>query len=301
MRAGMLRRLGEWRASLQRSRYLSWIYLFFIALFFLAPTSKSHHQVYYVLVCVPYLLAFRPRGMLTLFRSWTYTLSFLYLGLLALSVAWSDQPSLQAFRRYAFHFAYTLLFLTMTVELVLQDRRLLTHLFRIIMFAAAAGGLISLVAFYSQASSPFERLRALGVLDDPNSAAAVFGSVLLVAYYWGVREGERPVWRALAWFSIAVSLAFVIMTQTRGELLALLTTVIVGAFIVRDATVEKWTAAILFLIAAGFMALAMMDAPFIHPDLTSRGLSYRPEIWSIAFDFDGARPEFSSRVPDARR
>lgn len=273
---GIFARLRE---RLDASAYLPIAYLGFVAGFFFMPDSNLHNLLYYLLVMLPYWLTLR-RGRLTeLSSSSVLTFSLAYLALLALSVSWSNDPQPSQFERYLMHLLYLGSFLAMSVELCLRAADFVVRLQRVLAVSAALTALASIVIFYLGEHPEGQRLVGFGRLDETNLAAAVYGSVALLAVHLGALNRDEPRrWRIFSALSATACVLFLLLSASRGPqvafLLAALTAFVLGG--------RPLLALGIAASALAYGVLGMMEAVPLGRFATA-GASYRTEIWSAAW------------------
>lgn len=238
------------------------------------PSSKVYHQGLMILSWLP--------GLLLLFRradlcdAWRQRLSLALLALVAWSAAswwWSQTPTPISETKV---FVYVLLATNGFLALAVLSP---PAFWRCLAVGAIANGflaLISVVYFYGWIVSGDWKERAVGIglLSDPILAAQVYVSTALLLPF--LREHLPVRLRAWAYYSSAFGyVAFLLLCQSRGPLLAAIVTVLLMPLWMRSR--GAWLAAGVVVMATAILALVM---PYLF---LQRGLSYRPELFQLAW------------------
>lgn len=154
------------------------------------------------------------------------------------------------------------------------------HLLQIGGGLLAIAALISIVKFYFLQGNPLlGRLQGMGEISHPILGAYVVGAALLLLLYQ--LPHQRPA--QLVWvLALACLGAFVILSQSRGAVVSLLVTLLLAPLWFRDRHSRM-----IALVAVMVTCLAF----YLAFDLiTSRGSSYRPEIFRAALQMIGTHP-----------
>jgi hypothetical protein len=270
-------RISHLRECIYESNWLPWAYFVFIVGFFIVGSSKWHNNIYYVGVLLPFLLAFPPSRFRLFLGSRVYALSVLFCVYLVLTVFWSGQFRLSHLWKHGRAAVYVLCFLTLSIDLILRDSSYYEKLLRLFGWCAALGATLSVVIYYG-GSHLDPRLQGLGRLDQNILGATVYGMVGMVAYYrFVVCQRCRGMTGVFWWVVISTCFIFVALTQSRGPALAILLTLLIGAFFLK----QKKIAVIFLSVPLIYFLLVRLDfielAGFFTRD------SVRLEIWLEAF------------------
>jgi len=220
-------------------------------------------------------------------RSVFERLALLYLGYFTASALWSDGLSLQSFADLLRVCLLLLLFLAMTVHLAGSDPRFAGRLF--FWIAAVAGA--SLLAVFAAAALgllPFDaRFGGFGITDHPVIGATLYGFALLVAAFELLPRatGMRP---RLLWLGVvAFCGVFMLLSGSRGPLLALAAALAVG-FVLAD---RRMALAVGVLMVAAIVAGGMFG--FYPVEIIyQRAQSGHFEIWQQTVAAIAERPWF---------
>lgn len=238
------------------------------------PSSKVYHQGLMALSWLPGLVVcFRCEALC---RAWRQRLSLTLLALVAWSAAswWWSQTSTPISEMKVF--VYVLLATNAFLALAVLNA---SAFWRCLACGALANGflaLVSVVYFYGWTVSGDWKERAVGIglLSDPILAAQAYVSTALLLPF--LREHLPVRLRGWAFYlSCFGYVAFLLLCQSRGPLLAAVVTVLLLPLWMR--TRGAW-------LAAGTVATAMIILALLLPYLfLQRGLSYRPELFHLAW------------------
>lgn len=275
---------------------LAWPLMIFLAAFFLAPSSKSHNNFYYVFVLLPCLLLLRGEDVLLAARGPVWRLGVALIGYTLLSALWSDSLTTARFGKEVVHAVYVAAFLTLVVCMLERGTLRAAHLRDLLLLAAGVGVVVSLVGYFLAVRSgelawPGARLRFFGRIDHEVIGAATYGLVAV----WGYLASWRPVrwWRRLAYLTVAtLAVAAVMTSHSRGPLLS-----IVGALLVAAGLERRWLLLAVLVIAIGAGAWYLRTSSEFGAYLY-RGFSLRPEIWRAEWARFVDQPIFGGGVLD---
>jgi O-antigen ligase len=245
--------------------------LWFLLAIAFAPANKIYQQGLVALLWVPCIaLAWSARSRLG--EAWRgQQVLFLLLSLLAIwaavSLAWSHalEPS-REFKRILY-IAFFVLFFP-----ILADARP-ERVIRLMQWAGAGLGiaaLVSIIKFFGFEHNAWHaRVQGIGELSHPILGAYVIGVSVIWTLLWPPRSRiQQAVWLLV----LLVSSAFVVMSQSRGAVLALFFTVV--------ALPIWWRHRRAFYLSAGAVIVAVIGFIVLEPLMMARGSSYRPEIFA---------------------
>ncbi|AXM96878.1 O-antigen ligase family protein [Pseudomonas plecoglossicida] len=255
--------------------------VWFVAAIALAPSNKIYQQGLILFLWLPTLvLAWSARAvyMEALRRQpalWGALLSLMVWS--GLTLVWSTvvEPGREVKR-----LVYILVFLMAFPLLAQAGLVRIRHLLQIGGGLLAIAALISIVKFYFLQGNPLlGRLQGMGEISHPILGAYVVGAALLLLLYQ--LPHQRPA--QLVWvLALACLGAFVILSQSRGAVVSLLVTLLLAPLWFRDRHSRM-----IALVAVMVTCLAF----YLAFDLiTSRGSSYRPEIFRAALQMIGTHP-----------
>lgn len=268
----------------QKSWAKAWLgfgLVWFLAAIALAPSNKVYQQGLVLFLWLPTLvLAWSARQVLV--QAWKrqpalWGSVLLLLVWSALSLAWSvgEEPGREAKR-----LLYILVFLLAFPLLAQLGQARIRQLLLVGSALLAVAALVSVVHFYAMQGFPLlARLQGIGEISHPILGAYVIGSAALVLLY------QPPQQRGLqlAWLAALACLGlFVMLSQSRGAVLALALTVILAPLWFRDRLSRVFA-----MLAALATGLALY---FLYDLIAHRGSSYRPEIFHSAVDMIAAHP-----------
>lgn len=255
--------------------------VWFIAAIALAPSNKVYQQGLVAFLWLPTLvLAWSARAVLV--EAWRrqpvlWGAVMLMLAWGAISLAWSSAEDLG---REAKRLLYILVFLLAFPLLAQAGPARIRHLLQLGSGLLAVAALLSIVHFYALQGNPLvDRLAGIGEISHPILGAYVVGAAVLLLLY------QLPHQRVaqLAWLAALACLgAFVVLSQSRGAVLALLFTVVLAPVWFRDR--HSRMIAIAAVIATGLAFCVIYDV------ITARGASFRPQIFEVVMQMIGQHP-----------
>lgn len=255
--------------------------VWFIAAIALAPSNKVYQQGLIVFLWLPTLVfAWSARGLFV--EAWRRQPA-LWGALLALmlwaglSLTWSsgEEPG-REFKRLV----YILVFLMAFPLLAQAGLARIRHLLQLAGGLLAVASLISIINFYGVLGIPLiGRLEGIGEISHPILGAYVVGAAVLLLLYQLPHQRAAQLGWALA---LACLGAFVVLSQSRGAVLALLITVVLAPLWFRDR--HSRMIAVLAMLSTGLAFYLVYDV------ITQRGSSYRPEIFQSVLQMIGEHP-----------
>lgn len=232
------------------------------------PERSLYHKLFYATIAAPTLLVMllHPRSSKAMWQNPVIISFLLFSAWALLSFTWSDtdQSLSSLFKRPL----YILMLFTACALMALHNHQRLaqsTILAALLMLPISA---YSLVIFISN-PVPGGRLIGTGALDNPLLSSHLFGFFCALWLALSMTLPGRQSWPALG--AVSIMGAAVLATGSRTPLLAIALTC---AWLV----VACWNKRAVWLMLAG--AAALVALVIIYPEaLSSRGLSYRPELW----------------------
>lgn len=205
------------------------------------------------------------------FRAWprylrqssTLRLSLLLMGWALLSLCWSnvDHRGQEAGR------ILSVLSLIVAWLVCFGRHRERTIEFLDIGAAALALSALMLIGMAWSAGHGLERLTAIGVLGNANSAGAVMGAACLWLMGGGSRASRRDAWR---WLAVAILWVFVLLSQSRSTLAGwLAVAMLTGLTYYRHRLTPRRFALLGGLLVTGAVLVYLLG---------QRGMSLRPQI-----------------------
>lgn len=241
-----------------------------------------YHKLYYALLAAPAVIAMimQPRLAFRLLQHPLIATFLLFGSYVILSLLWSDTDT--AATSLIKRPIYVLAMLLSAAMLALERPAALGQVTQIAAVTATISAGLS-YGYYICTGQPLlgdQRFSGYGALYNPLLSAHVYG---FFAVFWLVRWfTAREPWTLLPLIGLATLGTVIIATGSRTPLLALSATVI---WLCLTHFNRRSLALALTTLGAGLALLVL------HPaSLTSRGLSYRPEIWSEAISLAAQRP-----------
>ncbi|MFU2330457.1 O-antigen ligase family protein [Pseudomonas sp. NFX98] len=243
--------------------------LWFLLAIAVAPTNKIYQQGLVALLWVPAILfSWSSRARL---RELFYEQRWVYLPMLGLlvwsliSLAWTNAPDAGREAKRLLYIVVFLLFFPVFAN-GRPDR-----VIRIMQWGGiglAVTALVAIVKFYGVNGNVWSaRLEGLGELSHPILGGYVIGLAAVWLAFWPPNTGRVQVVWGIALCLLCV---FVLLSQSRGAVLALLLTILAMPVWCRDRRSR-----IIATVALGVAVLALM---FFESLVVARGVSYRPQI-----------------------
>lgn len=269
---------------LTRPKVAAAVYIVILCTAFLLET-RAQRNLFYLAALPVFLLQLPSFDRRSLADSIIAKLALAYLGYFLLSALWSDGFSWAAFADLLRVSLLSLLFFLVTLHLAGHDDGFPGRLF--FWFAATAGA--SLLAVFAAAAAGLLpsgwRLTGFGLATHPIIGATLYGVALLVATFELLPRASG--WRArLTWLAVvALCAAFMLLSGSRGPLVALGAALVVG-FIAAD---RRLAVAVVALLVAGVALGLLADLRAIEL-LYERAPSGHFVLWQQALAAIAERP-----------
>jgi len=266
-------------ALLNLQGYLALAYSLFLVGYFIIPSGGDLYKFYSVAVFVPGLFAVKPALREPVDAGLWYSI-LAYLVYMLLTSFWSIDFTAKEFLVDARLAAYIVMFLLITILLSARDQKLFESILRLVCVGAGIAALISIALWYSKYPIPRPRLTGIGIIDNPNPSAFVYGFFALLNAYYAFRSGN-PWAKTVFFFLCIVLLAFVYLTRSNTGILATATSVsLLLAFykhnhrLLAAGSILGAVAAILYLL----WSLGLLSDP------VDSGFSERLRVWQLVLN-----------------
>ncbi|MGD8615028.1 MAG: O-antigen ligase family protein [Gammaproteobacteria bacterium] len=248
-------------------------YLVFVAGYFLTTNAVDQYKFLVGFVFVPGLLLL-PRLYRVLSDDVVLQLAGVYLLYLLFTGLWAPSPDYAALATSALQAGLILFFMALTAFLSGCEPKWFDVVLACAILIAAGNALLSILLWEDLGNFTVSRLVGLGTLREPNSAGAVYGLYGLLAIGWLGRTKSRPL-KAALYLSGFVLLAFLLLTQSRGAIIA----AVVGLALLLVLNLrDRPLIHLLALLASVAVSL------LLSPELDDRSL-LRSLTWDIRLDF----------------
>ncbi|MFJ3521886.1 O-antigen ligase family protein [Pseudomonas sp. NPDC090203] len=260
---------------------LSFGFLWFVLAIAFAPANKIYQQGLVALVWLPTLvLAWPARTLIGEYWRGQRVMCVLLLLLMAwatISLSWSQADDLSREFKRTLYIAVFILFFPILAASCPE------RIIRLLQWSGAGmalAALVSLIQFFVIRHNPwFARAEGLGELSHPILGAYVIGVVAV----WTLLLPPRGRLMQVAWAAgLLFSAAFVVMSQSRGAVLALVLTMVLLPVWWRDRRA--------LMISAGFIIAALAGFWLMEALMMARGSSFRPEIFAAAIKMISLHP-----------
>ncbi|MFK0313295.1 O-antigen ligase family protein [Pseudomonas sp. NPDC090233] len=255
--------------------------VWFLGAIALAPSNKVYQQGLVLFLWLPTLvLAWSARAVLI--EAWRrqpalWVSVVLLIAWCAISLAWSsvEEPGREAKR-----LVYIMVFLLAFPLLAQAGTARMRHLLQLGSGLLAVGALVSIVQFYGlQGHSLIRRLYGIGEISHPILGAYVVGiAALSLLYQVPGRRGAQLGWM----LALACLAVFMMLSQSRGAVLAMLLTVVIAPLWWRNRHSR--------LVAALALVATALAFYVVYDRISARGSSYRPEIFAAVLQMIGEHP-----------
>ncbi|MDO9616638.1 MAG: O-antigen ligase family protein [Pseudomonas sp.] len=250
-------------------------YLWFLLGIAWAPSNKVYQQALVVLLWLPGLLSmvvFHQRLLELWRKSQVFcSLLLLFLAWAALSTLWTgaDEPPRELKR-----VLYIGIFLVSLALLSSQYPERVWQGLAVAFVGLALSCCVSIYLFYIRDMQPLSaRLEGIGQVGHPILGAYVMALVVI----WGARFKPSGVSQGFLWGVLMLfALAFVLLGQSRGAMLALIAGI--SALLLLRGGRFVWMGGIVLMV------VCWVGYELFAPFILARGLSYRPEIFQASLD-----------------
>ncbi len=279
-------RLSAIRYKLQQTEFLRYAYLIFLAGFFLSPNNHLHRNFYYLFIIAPFLICLDSKFIQDCIRSTLFKLSILFLLYFLTTMFWSDADlSSEEYYDLTRYFLMLVIFILTTMMVSAGSAQFFDRIkFWLCLFALIAAISFALI-FYASNSFPTVRLHGpFSYTRNPNQAAMYFGFVGIIAY--SSASFSKITWQKIFYWFVSLTLfGYILLSQSRGPLLAFIIAIIVGSFFGKS-----WKAIGLILaLSIGFLCLIEFGNTGI-PSFFDRGIGIRKELWLETLNRIGQAP-----------
>ncbi len=197
-------------------------YTLFLAGFFFVPNAVDNYKFYIAAVFFPGLFLL-PRAVKLCWSSRIWLSLLAYLGYMLLSSLWSAEFSLAELWGDVRYAAYILAFILLTIYWFERNRQLPDAIMEAVTLVVIVAAVVSIIAFQGLgllSMSTEDRLVGLGITDNPNPSAFVYGFFGVIALDYARRHwGDNLAYVYAAGLSAIV--LFVVLTQSNTGLIAL--------------------------------------------------------------------------------
>lgn len=264
------------RYKLQHSDFLGYSYIFFLTGFFISPDNHLHRNFFYLFVLAPFILSIDFKVLLSYLRnSLIVALSIAFLSYFFLSIFWTKAAlAVENYYDLTRYFLMVVIFIMATVSISNRSKNLFDKIIFWLCLVGLFASIIYGIIFYSSHSFPIYKVRGpFSYTGNANQAAMYFGFVGILAGQ-SYLHSKKCLMKVFYGFTTLTLILYLILSQSRGALFALVGSVIFG-FIVR----KRYKG---LLIALSFSVIFIIAVEFVGIGIRSvfeRGFSDRIDIW----------------------
>ena len=278
------------------TKYFIWLYIVFVAGFFVLST-RVHRNYFYIFLLIPFFLCVDITFLKKIKFSKIFLVAFIFCVYMFLSLGWANAVSLEDSYESVRKGILVIAFLVLTVVFFQNNWNLVTRFFKYTCLFSGIFSCITMALFYykNQFSG---RITGIGTLDNPIMAGNSYAAVALIAFFYFLVKKEVELRDKLKYFLVMIaSVMFVVLSQSRGPLLALAVTLICCAVMFTPKYLP-W-----ILVGIILPLTAVYTSGLVNfTSLITRADSYRISIWQqsweiflqqplFGYGFGGARPE----------
>lgn len=253
--------------------------LFFVGFFLLPKELENYHQGFFYMGLAVVGLLLVPAGFERLRNTALFWLLAAYLLYMVASVFWGaggvDAETFKRASKLLQRVLYILVFFLMTTAIRARYPALFDQVLKAVVLAAGVSSVITLLVWYTDHPFPESRVWGFSLVRWTIYAAYAYGVFAVLAVYGLLHSSSRSIKLALA-VAFTALLAYVWLSQSRAAFGATL----VGVVVVSMGSKFRHAAAVLLLGMFALLVTTLLFVPDASELLFSRGLSFRPQIWS---------------------
>jgi O-antigen ligase len=221
---------------------------------------------------------FSRKSFMMICTSKIFLMVLLFVGYSMATLLWGARGTYSEYIHILIRSLSVLVFYALTIELSLVDERFRGRIFFVLCWISLVGAILAMYLTHYNFIYPPARLMDIGAFRSPIQAGSVYGMILIIIYYQFLSKGWR--WYNILYIPLFIALlTILLLTQSRGPLLALIIAFFVGSIVARDFKMLI----ILTLIATGVWILVSSGERFFYDLIITRGTSYRLEIFQCVF------------------
>ncbi len=254
-------------------------YVAFLTGFFVLPYEQGrlHKNGFAMFVILFSILSFSKINWRS-FKEPLIIFTVLYLLYAALSIFWSSHYTNAYLVKYIALAISTIVFCFIPSYLKtvthLSAKDLVFLIFIVLFPIAVLSTIYSALSFY-QLHSIDQRLIFFGRLDGPITHSVVNALLILVSIGL-IKQINNRWWYSGIIIGVAILVTGILLSQSRGPILALCIALPIQIFVLK-----MYRTLTLYLIFLGLGTFLLINNPVLTELVTSRGVSFRPEIWKL--------------------
>jgi O-antigen ligase len=263
-----------------RDNILFVLYLGFIIGFFFCTDFKWHNNFFYACLLMPYLLTLGSCNLKVYLHSPMFLILITLISYLLLTPLWGEHGTYVAYSKIITRCLSLLVFIMLTTELALRYTRFIQTLILVICWASVIGGLLYIFTSGYEITIPPARLENSGnfkALRDSVLIGNAYGMVVLMLYFHLINHGS--ILERVGYFIFGLfCLAILVLTFSRGPIIAFYLAMFVGTLVVNDRKLL-----LIFMVITVLGWFFVLDTGTLH-SMLFRGDSYRIELFQAAMD-----------------
>lgn len=253
--------------------------LFFVGFFLLPKELENYHQGFFYMGLALVGLLVVPKGFQQLRNNVVFWLLCAYLMYMVASVLWGsgdlDAETIKRGFKLLQRALYIVVFFLMIAAIRARAPTAFDQMLKMVAIAAGVSSVITLLLWYSHNPFPESRVWGFSLVRWTIFAAYAYGVFAVISVYGMLNTTEHWLRLALAGAFTAL-LGYVWLAQSRTAFGA----TVIGVIVVSMGSKFRHAALVLLLGIAVLLVTTLLFVPDAGELLFSRGLSYRPQIWS---------------------
>ncbi len=264
--------------------------IIFLMGFFIFPDRSIHRNGYYLLLFLPVLvLFFCQKELRAISATFPFLLILAFMSFVSISFTWADNFDWKESFDIARYFLLVLSFQFVIVLAFRDGRHSVDQLLWWTMLGVSITAIIAMLVFYQNNPFPEARVPGLSAYTSIQTTSAnMYGLFAMVGLSFLVHESKRiqlsRAFQTITLASIAVIFVFMVFSQTRGALIALI--VAAGVLLV----LNKWWKSILILGGIAILTVAFVELSDSIKGFFERGPGPRINLWADSIRMISERP-----------
>jgi len=266
----------------------------FIIGFFITPERSFHRNGYYLLLFLPAAIVFlQDSSLRNILKETLFLLILIFIIYASLSIIWAENKTLGLTYDII---RYALLVFSFPIVIVLAFRKNKWRVDNLLLWSVLGSSMIALftlIVFYLYLDNTFPYTRVEGLspyISKATQCGILYGFFATVGLCFLSQKNKRLQLsfnlQLLTFFSVFILCTYVVLSQTRGAMLAFILSSFFLLFVKK-----KWKEIIIILVIATSTVTIIELSESIR-GLLERGLGTRPYIWLESLRLFAEKPLF---------